>query len=335
VHSGGTTTLQNTVIAGNSGVDLPNVAGTFTSLGHNIVGSLGTNAAAFTMVAAAGDQIGVSDAALNFGPLQDNGGLTLTRALLAGSVALDAGHSGGLTTDQRGLTRPCDNASLANAPGGDGADAGAFEEQVICASSAAPPDAVDDAVTVAEDSGSNSVNVLANDTDANGDPLTIVSTTAASNGTVAISAGSVAYAPNADFFGTDSFTYTISDGTQTDTATVTVTVTNVNDPPVATGESYTMNQDTTLTVPAPGVLGNDSDVDGPSLSAVLDGGLPGLALNATGGFAYTPPPSFAGDVSFTYHASDSLASTSSVTATIHVLDTEAPVITAATSVASI
>lgn len=243
VHSIGTTTLQNTVIAGNIGVDLPNVAGFFLSLGHNIIGSLGTNPAAFTMAPATGDQIGASDAALHFGPLQNNGGLTPTHALLAGSLALDAGSSGGLTTDQRAMTRPCDNATLTNAAGGDGTDTGAFEEQVICAS------------------------------------------------------------PNAA--------------------------------PVAVGDAYTMDQDTTLIVAAPGVLGNDSDTDGPSLTAVLDGGLPGLTLDASGGFAYTPPSGFVGTVSFTYHAFDGIDSSSVVTVTIEVEDTQPPVITASTALSSL
>lgn len=336
VRSTGMTTLQNTVIAGNTGVDLPNVDGFYTSLGHNIIGSLGTNAIAFTMTPTTGDQIGVNDALLNFGPLQNNGGLTPTRELLSGSIALDAGHSAGVTTDQRAMTRPCDNAGLANATAGDGADVGAFEEQVICAGPAnVAPDAVDDVAIVAEDSGTNNIDVLANDSDANGDTLTITGASAASHGTVGVNGGFVTYAPDANYFGSDSFTYTISDGTETDTATVNVTVTNVNDAPVAVGESYNMNQDTTLTVLAPGVLGNDSDIDGPSLSAVLDAGLPGLALNANGGFSYTPPLNFAGDVSFTYHASDTLASSNTVTVTIHVADTQPPTITASTAVSSI
>jgi hypothetical protein len=335
VRSTGMTTLQNTVIAGNTGVDLPNVDGFYTSLGHNIIGSLGTNAIAFTMTPATGDQIGVNDALLNFGPLQDNGGLTPTHALLVGSIALDAGHSGGVTTDQRAMTRPCDNAALANATGGDGADAGAFEEQVICAVANVAPDAVDDNANVAEDSGTNNIDVLANDSDANGDTLTITGASAASNGTVGVNGGFVTYAPDPDYFGPDSFTYTISDGSETDTATVNVTVTNVNDAPVAVGESYNMNQDTTLTVLAPGVLGNDSDIDGPTINAVLDAGLPGLALDANGGFSYTPPLNFAGDVSFTYHASDGSASSNTVTVDIHVADTQPPTITASTAISTI
>jgi CSLREA domain-containing protein len=67
------------------------------------------------------------------GPLQDNGGPTPTHALLPGSPAIDKGNSFGLTTDQRGLTRPVDISSISNAS--DGADIGAFELQAPTAAS--------------------------------------------------------------------------------------------------------------------------------------------------------------------------------------------------------
>ena len=61
------------------------------------------------------------------GPLRNNGGPVPTMALLAGSPALDRGHSGGVLTDARGGIRPVDRPSIANAGGGDGSDIGAFE----------------------------------------------------------------------------------------------------------------------------------------------------------------------------------------------------------------
>ena len=61
------------------------------------------------------------------GPLADLGGPTPTHALRFDSPALDAGHSGGLTTDQRGLPRPIDEPNTSNADGGDGSDIGAYE----------------------------------------------------------------------------------------------------------------------------------------------------------------------------------------------------------------
>ncbi|MFC1611224.1 Ig-like domain-containing protein, partial [Myxococcota bacterium] len=92
------------------------------------------------------------------------------------------------------------------------------------------PDAVDDTATVDENSAANTIDVLANDTDApdTGETLTISGVTQGSNGTVVNNTTDLTYQPDADFFGTDSFTYTISDGNGgSDTATVDVTVTEV------------------------------------------------------------------------------------------------------------
>src|SRR2546428_7058668 len=77
-----------------------------------------------------------------------------------------------------------------------------------------------------------------------------------------------------NFNGTDSFTYKASDGqAQSGVATVTITVTPVNDAPVAANDdTYTTPEDTQLTVSAPGVLANDTDADGDTLTAVLVSG---------------------------------------------------------------
>lgn len=334
----GATTLRNTIVAGNLGADLPNLDGTFTSLGYNIIGELGTAAPNPVIVPGVGDQLDVNFAALNLGPLQNNGGSTPTHALGAGSIALDQGHSSGSTTDQRELTRPCDGGSIANASGGDGGDVGAYEEQVACVANA-NPDAVDDNANVAEDSGANAIAVLANDSDANGDTLTVVAVTQGSHGSVAITGGgtSVSYTPNANYFGSDSFTYTIDDGNSgTDTATVSVTVTSVNDLPIAASDNYAMNQDTTLNVAAPGVLANDSDLEGP-MQAVLDADVANgtLALNADGSFSYQPDPGFAGVDSFTYHVYDGTDSSNIATVTINIADTQPPTITASVAVGTL
>jgi len=75
---------------------------------------------------------------------------------------------------------------------------------------------------------------------------------------------------------------------------------------VAVDDTYSVNEDTTLTVNAPGVLGNDSDVDGNSLSAVpVSGPSHGtLTLNGDGSFSYSPAANFNGTDSFTYKAND-------------------------------
>lgn len=94
----------------------------------------------------------------------------------------------------------------------------------------------------------------------------------------------------------------------------------VNTAPVAVGENYTTNQNTALTIPAAGVLTNDSDIDGTPLTAVLDVGPTSgtLDLNANGGFTYTPNNGFGGTDSFTYHASDGVLSSNVVTVNINV-----------------
>ena len=333
-------TLRNTIVAGNHGVDCPNLLGPFTSLGYNIVGEFGTIMGNPAITPTTGDQFDVSDASVMLGALASNGGPTQTHALGAGSIAIDKGHSSGTTADQRGLTRPCDLAAVANATGGDGGDVGAFEVQGTCGGGPAPPDAVDDAANVAEDSGANAIDVLANDTDPNLDPLTIISVTQGTNGSVAITGGgtSVSYSPAPDFFGSDSFTYTISDGNGgMDTATVSVNVTNVNDAPVANNDNYSMNQDTTLLTPAAsGVLANDTDIDNALITASLVTGpsnAQSFVLNADGSFSYTPLPGFTGIDTFDYVANDGTDDSNLATVTITINDTQAPNITCSVATA--
>jgi hypothetical protein len=126
LNSSGTVRARNTIIANNTdaggGSDF---AGALTSDGYNIIRST-----SFTTITGdtTGNQTGIDPL---LGTLQDNGGPTLTHALLANSPAIDAGHSSGLNTDQRGMPRPVDFSFRANATGGDGADIGAFEVQTL------------------------------------------------------------------------------------------------------------------------------------------------------------------------------------------------------------
>src|SRR5207249_6090059 len=92
-------------------------------------------------------------------------------------------------------------------------------------------------------------------------------------------------------------------------ATVSLTIRPMNHAPVAANDSFTTDEDTALTVTAPGVLGNDTDVDGPVLTAVVVTGPSHgtLALNANGSFTYTPAANFNGPDSFTYKANDGQA----------------------------
>ncbi|MEM7478096.1 MAG: Ig-like domain-containing protein [Planctomycetota bacterium] len=177
-----------------------------------------------------------------------------------------------------------------------------------------PPNAEDDSLTLDEDT-QGSVAVLDNDSDPDGDSLTIQSFTQGSNGAVAISGNDLVYTPNANFNGSDSFSYTINDGSgNTDSATVAVTVTPVNDNPVANDDSATTDQDVAVDI---NVLGNDSDVDGDSLTvaSVANGSNGTVNNNGDGTVTYTPAPGFFGADSFTYTVSDGSASD---TATVNV-----------------
>ncbi len=100
--------------------------------------------------------------------------------------------------------------------------------------------------------------------------------------------------------------------------TVTITVNAVNDVPVATADSFSTAEDTPLVVDGPGVIGNDTDADGDSLTAVLVRGPRHgtLALNADGSFSYTPAANYNGADSFTYQVNDGTADSNVVTVAI-------------------
>src|SRR5918993_1070735 len=135
------------------------------------------------------------------------------------------------------------------------------------------PVAAGDAFSTAEDTVLTvaAPGVLGNDADPDGDPVTAVVVTGPSHGSLTLNAdGSFSYTPAADFAGSDSFNYRATDGSlNSNPVTVTITVTATNDTPAGVADAYTTAEDTVLTVPAPGVLGNDADPDGDPLTAVL------------------------------------------------------------------
>ncbi|MGY0637947.1 MAG: tandem-95 repeat protein, partial [Paraglaciecola chathamensis] len=87
------------------------------------------------------------------------------------------------------------------------------------------PQATNDTQTVAQDSTATLINVLSNDTDIDGDMLSISDISYSGSGTVSISGEQISYQPSAGFSGNDSLSYTVSDGSTTDTGTLTITVT--------------------------------------------------------------------------------------------------------------
>src|SRR3954454_21396794 len=177
----------------------------------------------------------------------------------------------------------------------------------------APPVAHDDSYTLAEDTALTlaAPAILGNDSDADGDTLSAALVSGPAHGSLALNAnGALTYTPDANFNGTDSFTYKVNDGqADSSVATAFLRVTPVNDPPVAHDDSYTLAHDTPLTIKAAGVLANDSDLEGDPLSAILVGGPThgNVLLTPDGAFTYTPAAGFGGTDSFTYKANDGQA----------------------------
>ncbi|MFL6231190.1 MAG: choice-of-anchor Q domain-containing protein [Pyrinomonadaceae bacterium] len=135
VGAGGVT-VENTIIAGNTAANGignttgaptpgPNVDGSVTSNGHNLLG-VATDATGFT---GAGDQTGANP---SLAALADNGGTTQTMALQPGSPAIDAGVAAGASFDQRGMARTVDDPGVTNTGASDGTDIGAFEAAPSC-----------------------------------------------------------------------------------------------------------------------------------------------------------------------------------------------------------
>ncbi len=195
-----------------------------------------------------------------------------------------------------------------------------------------PPVAADDEYTTNEDTTLtvNAPGVLLNDSDPNGDALTaqLVSGPSHAAAFTFNANGSFTYTPAPNFNGVDSFTYRAFDGLAfSNVATVTINVAPINDPPVAVDDDYTTNEDTPLVVPAPGVLINDSDVDGDALTAQLVSGPSHAAafnFNADGSFSYTPVADYNGLDSFTYRAFDGQALSNTATVRITVLPVNDP-----------
>ena len=189
------------------------------------------------------------------------------------------------------------------------------------------PVANDDAYNVDEDD-TLVVNLVAdglldNDTDGDLDPLTASVFEDPANGSVSINLdGTFTYTPNANFFGVDTFTYRAWDGSDFSApATVSVTVNPLEDDPIAVADHYFAEPDGSLAPDAQsGVLANDDDPDGDSITASLVSSTSsgGLLFSSDGSFTYTPNNGFLGTDSFTYQADDGddLSEITTVTITV-------------------
>ena len=166
--------------------------------------------------------------------------------------------------------------------------------------------------------------MLANDTDAEADPLSAILATNVTDGSLALAAdGSFTYTPNTGFLGEDSFTYLANDGAEdSPPATVTLTVNGaVNTAPTAMTDAYSTDIDVPLVIDvAAGVLANDTDAEADPLTAFISSDVTDgtLELAANGSFTYTPNAGFAGNDSFTYVADDGLLTSEVVQVSIGV-----------------
>ena len=184
----------------------------------------------------------------------------------------------------------------------------------------AAPGAQDDSASTAPNVPVT-INVLANDHDPDGDPLTVAGFGQGGNGTVTLVGGQLVYTPNPGFSGTDSFTYAVSDGRGgTSSATVTVTVGvggPLNQPPVANPDSTTTPANTAVTI---AVLANDTDPESDPLT-VTAASVPAaqgtVVVNADNTVTFTPAAGFTGNATISYTISDGTG-TSSSTATVGV-----------------
>ena len=178
------------------------------------------------------------------------------------------------------------------------------------------PTAVDDSAATNQDEAVV-IDVLLNDTDPDGDGLTVVSTTQPAHGSVVNNGDSVTYTPATGYYGPDSFDYAISDGRGgTDVATVQVAV---NGRPIAADDSVNVHKQKTVSF---NVLSNDSDPDGNSLtvSSYTQPAHGSVTCEGNGTCTYTPEDrtKFKGTVTFTYEACDAGGACDSATVTIRI-----------------
>ena len=188
----------------------------------------------------------------------------------------------------------------------------------------------DEQLTVAATAG-----VLANDTDPDGDSISLVTellSTVQNGQLILASDGSFQYIPNQDFFGIDSFSYQIKDPSAlVSSATVVLTVTAQNDPPVVQASGFSVNNNTVLSVAAPGLLAYAFDVDDQSLTldpqVVVPPTKGSVQLSEDGSFSYFANTQATGSDSFVFRVWDGQGASSTGTVVINIIyQASAPVL---------
>ena len=234
--------------------------------------------------------------------------LTLTAATTDGSGTVSV-NADGLSVDYTPAANfdGIEVITYAVSDGVDSDDTGILTITVTAIPEA--PVAVSDIATLLEDADLTSVNVVSNDTDIDGDSLTLIEVDTDGTGTVAVNTDgvSVDYTPASNFDGTEIVTYIVSDGLLIDQGTLTLTITPLNDPPVAVSDTATILEDSALT--RINVILNDMDVEGDTLMlvAATTDGSGTVAVNTDGvSVDYTPAPNFNGTETITYTVSDGL-----------------------------
>ena len=210
---------------------------------------------------------------------------------------------------------------------GKGGSVVAVVTMAVTAVNTAPVAKHDTATT--DESTAVTIAVRANDTDADGDALTVTGVTQGANGSVVIDAatGNPVYTPNAGFTGSDTFTYTIADasgGTSSASVTVTVNPTG-NRVPVAVADTLVTGINTAKTVTFATLLANDSDLDNDALTVTgVSDAINGTLATFSASVTFTPAANFEGAASFRYSISDGKGGSATGSVTVYVGSAMAP-----------
>ncbi len=193
----------------------------------------------------------------------------------------------------------------------------------------APVTMTDNLIVNEDNSGGG--NVLANDTEIESQQMTATVVTNVTNGSLSLNSnGFYQYTPNANYFGSDQFTYNACDNSLPalcTVETVTITINSVNDAPITIADQYSLNEDDQL---SNNVLTNDSDIDGNTLTTTVNTTTSNgtLTLLTNGNFTYTPTANYNGSDQFIYEVCDngnpSICLTENVTISITAIN-DAPI----------